>query len=275
MNVRDGFLYALITVSAGTVGAMVGLIAALDAYEAWDKWQTLISGFLAVGAAIGTAWVIVQQIRSSEHGVEKQIQAQREISVALTERKLLASRAVFPTDLSTVMDYAEESAKAITQGILYVRARAAAPPEITLTPLPDRVISNLQNLIEHLDKDSAIVVADLLGCYQIQYSRLSGVISDIRNPTVGLATRITTEQSFDGPILSTLELSARAELLFSFARRQVDKASLSPYQQGDFLSIAFRLDLSDVVNGPELNQLTSLLERRFAKICEGAPAGAP
>ena len=105
--------------------------------------------------------------------MKKQMDTDREESERQKLRRLAACRAVMPADLSSIIQYTHDCAL-ISGTALRILRDEEESRELTCPVLPDRVIGNLQQLIEQLDDKEANAIADLLSCYQIQYARLSG-----------------------------------------------------------------------------------------------------
>lgn len=111
----------------------------------WLKeWQTLVAGVLAFLAAAATVWVLVRQSR-----VEKLRYAE------LRKRRFQAVRAVLPADLSEICHYCTLCAQAIRAALQHFDQNRAPPSGVACPVLPERVISNLQRLVEHLDPQDA------------------------------------------------------------------------------------------------------------------------
>ena len=74
---------------------VLGVDTELRAWRTWlEKWQTLITGFLALGGALMTVWVVLRQIDASNFQENER-----------RERRLFAARAAMPAALSDMLAY--------------------------------------------------------------------------------------------------------------------------------------------------------------------------
>lgn len=163
------------------------------------EWQTIVPGFLAVVAAAGTVfymWLAAEKQR---------------------QRRSIACRAMLPADLSSICGYAKDSVHASCIALSMLR-RGQTRDRVKIPELPERVLENLQALVEHLDHQDVDAVCELLRCYQIQHARLSGEIADFNNPNRPGATKLVTESNLESTITKTVELHLIATKMFPFAR---------------------------------------------------------
>ncbi len=127
------------------------------------EWQTLAAGVLALIAA-GVAW--------------KQLNHQREESERLQSGRVRACKAILPVDLDIFTDYLQECYK-IAATLRCMRLNADRRDTVDLhalkTPrIPDRIMANMQMLIEHLDEDDASILIKVVQVYQVQNARFRG-----------------------------------------------------------------------------------------------------
>ena len=185
-----------------------------DLIDVLEDWQTLVAGILALIAAIVTVRIMMRQVRIQKSELDT---ARRE-SEEQRQRRLIACRAVMPADLSSIIQYAQDCAFASGTALQMLRGeeerRAFSCPS-----LPDRVVSNLQQLIEQLDEENANSIADLLSCYQVQHARLAGEFGYFNSPERLGTHRIMTENNFEFTLEQTVRLFLLAESMFKFARR--------------------------------------------------------
>lgn len=158
--------------------------------EFLNKWQTLITGLLALLAAIPTVYLLHRQINLSE----RHERTRRETSEA-------AARAVLPLTLSAIIDYAEQSSN--TLHTLYQNREEEVIPEsiraIELPLVPESAISSLQSMIEASTNPSIIkVVAKLIQKIQIQNSRIRSVVHEELAVTNHI--RLVTARNIEGHI---------------------------------------------------------------------------
>lgn len=139
-------------------------------------WQVLASGLLA-----GTlASVAIYFSR-------RQLNYQRGESERVLRRRIRASRALLSNDLDSFIEYLTKCYKIATEirkgekkvstpRTARLPARRTRPPR-----LPERVLTNLQTLIEHLDKDyknDAHILIKVASIYQVQNARFRTVLAD-------------------------------------------------------------------------------------------------
>ena len=131
----------------------------------WLKeWQTLVAGVLALIAAGGAAWQ-----------AWRQLDYQRKESARLHSGRVRARKAFLPVDLNVFTEYLQECyeiAAKIRCARLYAERRDTINLHALETPrLPDRIMANMQTLIEHLDEDDASILLTVVQVYQIQNAR--------------------------------------------------------------------------------------------------------
>jgi hypothetical protein len=233
-----------------------------DSFAEWlYKWQTLVSGIIALVAAGITAWFMFYQTKEGRRGVQEQIDTQAARWAEERERKQLAAQAMLPADLSTICSYAEDCAIISTNAMHHIKSRCPDPFPDECPELPERVFANLQVLIEHLDTQQAKIVADLIACYQIQRSRLDERVKNLQAPTRGVVTAITTENNVEFTLIRTIELHARASYLFQFARREVTRIDHPAYQEENIRSAIISMKLDAIFDKEFLTRTaTSLID---------------
>lgn len=114
-----------------------------------NKWQTLVSGILALVAGVGAVWVVLKQTRE-----------QRDQHADLLKRKRLAARAQMPEALSDLVGFARGC-------VQYVDGRRAEAPS-----KPVDAIEKLRDAIEFVDTKPAEAIFELVSFYQVHNSRL-------------------------------------------------------------------------------------------------------
>lgn len=224
------------------------------AIDTLKEWQTLVAGLLALIAAIATVWILVCQLRLQKSQLDALQDAAREIQ----RRKLLACRAVLPADLSAIMKHAEECARTVGIALRMLR-REQDRESLATNTLPDRVVGNLQALIEQLNEPDAEKIADLLACYQVQLARLNGELALFNNPDQLGVTRIITEENMEFTLEKTVELFLIAESMFSFARREVHEIPEPQFNQDNVSHAVMRLRLENVISDRCEDQLSRAL----------------
>jgi hypothetical protein len=140
----------------------------------------------------------------------------------------------------------------------------ARRPDLILPSLPERVIDNLQRLIESLDEEDAEIFVELISCYQIQKSRMKEAVSRYDGKSSFYDGHIMTEGNFNFTFIKTFELYLRAEKIFPFARKEIDAVPLFTVDRRDVEMLAFKMDIFDDINRQYLNHLIELLPNSFS-----------
>lgn len=182
--------------------------------ECLNEWQTLVAGilaFLAAAATVGALWC--------------QIRAEKLKHRDLLQRQLQATRAVLPADLSEICHYSTLCAQAIRGALQHFKEQAAPPSDLTSPVLPERVVGNLQRLIEHLNQQDADNVADMLCCYQVQHARFRGAVEEWSRPPTKGVTISYSRSNIEHLLPETVRLYLLAENMFDFSRRKADHVS--------------------------------------------------
>jgi hypothetical protein len=178
------------------------------------EYQTLLAGSLAfVGAGIG-AWFLNRQIGQADRHERHRI-----------ERKREAARAMLPLALSSILQYATESADAAKTLLDQCEDQALQPNPNLKVPamprLPTEALGALKEMIEFSTANETAVIAKIATVIQYQFSRLSSVISDAGSSPSG-NIHIILAINLENYILDAAEIYARVELLFNFGRRRTD-----------------------------------------------------
>ncbi len=226
------------------------------AIETLNQWQTLAAGLLALGAAIATVCVLVRQLKLQKRQLDTLEEAAREN----WQRKLLARRAVLPADLSEIMRFAEECAGTVVVAMHMLRGDVEREL-LDLHYLPDRVVGNLQALIEQLEDSDANKIADLLACYQVQIARLNGELAIFNYPDRFGNTRIITEQNLEFTLEKIVEIFLLAEKMFRFARREDHELPEPQFTPEDVNQAIARLGLDGEISDRCESELSRLLVR--------------
>lgn len=179
--------------------------------ETWiseiKEWQTLIAGALALAGAGLTVWIGRRQIKAADNR-----------AMDARERKFMAARAILPEDLSTICAYTNQCAQVVYAAIKNHRKALKPPNDLQIPTLNSRVTTNLQQLIEQLDKRNAHQVAKLLNCYQVQRARLEDAIHDWGSHQPSGSHMSFTRSNIEHPLIETIQLRIHANNMFGFAR---------------------------------------------------------
>lgn len=173
-------------------------------------WQTIVSGLLALGAAIWAGVLLNKQIKISE--------ALPELERA---RKFVAARCLLPIHLTAILDYCDSVAQALVQ---FTEVDTSDDHEAldlrAALPFPHETIVALTKVIE-LSNDVCLIgmLAEIISEIQVLTSRISAVeYSDRRC----LGTSPSPAQIY---IIQAAKIQSMASSLYQFARQEVDSIS--------------------------------------------------
>lgn len=183
-----------------------------------NQWQTLISGGLAILAALIGAGFVYHQTRQA-----------RLFELDRLGRRHAAARSTLPLVLSSIMEYARAIGRDLRRLYLaapgnHIQREALIAWEIP--PVPQGETAALAEVIEAASNDVADVIADLLGRLQVQAGRLRGLHADVVAGTAGRRNILKSE--IDEYIQDIADIHARCELLLDYARRESDTAQPMP-----------------------------------------------
>ena len=183
-----------------------------------DHWQTLISGLLAIVAALFGAGFVYHQTRQT-----------RAIEENRLRRRHAAARSTLPLVLSSIMNYARQVGAGMHQ--LYLASAGNHIDRDRLigwnipTVAPGETAA-LANVIEAASNDTADVIADLLGHLQVQSGRIREMHANAAAGTPGRRNILKSE--FEEYLLDVADLYARCELLLDYARREAETVQAKP-----------------------------------------------
>lgn len=187
----------------------------LQIIGAWlYNWQTLISGILALAAALLAGYLLNRQIQQSENLASEQLKRQHN-----------AARAALPLALSAVLDYCQKTADDITGSIESIadtqavsnEAQQALLQQFGKHEIPENVIQLFYKFIETLNEESeAKHVGELISRIQVFKSRFDGIHKNNLNDPCSLY----------GLLLDCATVKFLTESLFNYARF-VDEASFA------------------------------------------------
>tara|TARA_R110002110_G_scaffold165784_1_gene366089 strand:+ start:50 stop:826 length:777 start_codon:yes stop_codon:yes gene_type:complete len=203
---------ALPILSLLVIGLIVGLSARANV-ELVREWQTLITGFLALGGAAVTVIGIRQQLKQSDdHFAEEK------------RRKAEATRAVAGMALADLIGYTRETAEWLSR----VPETEAAPNEEDFATLEqsyprwsEQAIARLANACEFADAADQQNIANLLLALQVRGSRLEGLWEEVQ-ASMGRerqgVMRSRREAELARQVFDTAMLHASLDGLFKWAR---------------------------------------------------------
>jgi hypothetical protein len=173
-----------------------------------ERWQTLITGLLAIVAAFIGGWFINRQVAEAKTQEGERLR-----------RRHFSARAMAPLALSTLTEYTLGVAEAL--GNIHGQAVGGGIPHTAVIPtfpsLPTDVLSSFRDMVETSNEGVAGAFADILSDVQIQRARIRSLVSDIPRHTV---LSLNIEQY----LIDAASIHAQASALFSYARREVDGA---------------------------------------------------
>jgi hypothetical protein len=185
------------------------LVGSANCVDYWlNRYQTLATGFIAIGSAIYGGYYL-----------NKQIDVTREIEECRQERADYATRAMLPMALSGVLEFSNECIERVTQ--LYFRIHGSAPlsvyPPIVCPAPPSAAISVIKESILFSNINARERMADLLAKLQIQRARFDGLI-DLANTTATI-----NDHQLASAYADLIELNAVTNSLFAYSRRERDE----------------------------------------------------
>lgn len=212
-----------------------------------EKWQTLISGLLAIFAALIGAFFVYHQTCQT-----------RNFELDRLNRRHAAARSTMPLLLSNIVGYSRTVGRDLRR--LYLEGRGAdirreALINWEIPQVPKGEIAALASVIEAASNDVAQVIADLLGRLQVQSSRLNSLKADITGDTA--VGRKFLKSELEEYILDIADIHARCEILFAYARREAEKVQPVPLV-ADKLRALFLMGFHE----HDFDNLRSSVERR-------------
>lgn len=196
-----------------------------------DRWQTLLTGLIAIVVAGWTIRPLREQITLQRAQIETEEKRRREAD----ERLGLAIRAQMPDALGQLSAYARACGE-------YLTSRQDILPSI-----PTESLRVLQGTIEHIDSNVGAAVFELISFVQVQSARLLSSGSRRR------ASR------FPDQIYDATKLHALTDRLYPYARNEEQGKRVETLSQ--------KLMLSSLRNVVGLAQFMSD-ETRYAAIVE-------
>lgn len=207
----------------------------LSAVILWlHQWQTLVGGLLAIAAAWLGATMIKRQIGQADKHEEER-----------NRRRLAAARVVFPLTLSSLCDYASNSAHYVL-AILATRRGNSIPRGTAHTlqspSLPDDAIQGLMAMAEAADEDVSAIIWRIADRIQVQHARLSGVHSSMTERQNSV--RVLTADELEVYLIDAARIYVLASSLFSFARPD-ERTTGTPANWDEIASWLSMLDVRD------------------------------
>lgn len=219
-----GFIVGL--VSGVVIADAVGLAVPSNGF-----WTFAGSAFGAGLAALAAIWAMERQMRS-----------RRDEAEAGRRRQQLGARAILASDLGRIINYAEKSVAEAKRGD-QINEAGETQDHVPCPELEADILLRLQRLVELLEGDNADQVVCLMHCYQIQHSRLKGILDNMNFPNGG---RLLSHNNFTYTLQGTVELYLRAEAMFPFARQpELDSIEAPPFSNDRVVNAFWNLDIGE------------------------------
>lgn len=176
------------------------------------QWETLLTGFLAVAAAIATVCVTRQMIRQTA-----------DLENERRSRRARAANAMLPMVLSELYGYSMKCMRVLKdirgftteEGYLDRLIGEDFISRCGVPVIPENSMEVLKECIEFSDDKLAAALIDLIKNLQIQHSRMLGAMDIFRVPS---SIPNITSREIDRYLVDAAAVSARCEALFPFAR---------------------------------------------------------
>lgn len=207
-------------------------------------WQTLLSGFLALGAATWAAVLLNKQIKLSE--------ALPEIERG---RRFLAARCLMPIQLTAILGYCETAAQALINFKQVNRETTDETIDLRSSLVfPHETVNELTKIIElSADKCLIAILAKIISKSQVLTSRMSAVQSSDR---VSFGTSPSNVEIY---IFQAAKIQSLASSLYEFARQETDTIP----KQIDWAGVVTTLHIWNVYE-EHFPQLWAFVERKRA-----------
>lgn len=202
----------------------VGLLVLMGwAFKWWkiggylDHFQTLVTGLIAIVAAVVAAYFVQKQINLARDQEDERI-----------NRLFDAGRATLPLTLKGVIRYSDECAD-----FLLAARRGETGEDAPPAPLLDpATVTQLRDMVAASPKNVRTQIAVLLGELQVQASRTEGFV---RRGKWSEATSAFTADQF---LAANATIGAICDRMFPFARRETEVIDLQ--LTGDDIRSAMR-----------------------------------
>jgi hypothetical protein len=169
-----------------------------------NRYQTLITGLIALVAAIMTVGMVRKQMAQVERHEEQR-----------RRREENAVRAVIPLAVSGISDYARECIARLSQ-IRGEEGKRVDPTGLTVPEINNDLIVSLRDGIRYADRQTATQIHEMLAWLQVQNSRLRGIAS---SGSDGIS--IIVPHNIERAILDAATLEVLASRLFQYGRGNI------------------------------------------------------
>lgn len=177
--------------------------------------------------------------------IKRQIGQADEHEQERDRRRLASARVVFPLTLSSLCDYAANSAHYIL-GILATRQGNSIPRgsnySLQNPSLPDDAIQGLMVMAEAADEEVSATIWRIADRIQVQHARLSGVHSSMTERQNSV--RVFTADEFEVYLIDAARIYVLASSLFAYARPD-ERITGTPANWDEIKSWLNMLDVRD------------------------------
>jgi hypothetical protein len=182
------------------------------------KWQTLVSGLVALGAAFIGWRAVRKQIAHSD----KQFDLTR-------EQRFTAERAALAHVLTQISAYGDICLSQISTVISKMfdstgvekrnKVLTGMLPNYDAPALPTTIVPELKACLEYAPADFGRLIVSLLIDLQVQQSRIQSLWQDVKHSERTIITR----HNFESAFLDAASIKAHADNLYKYARFQADQ----------------------------------------------------
>ena len=189
----------------------------IDFINTVKKWQTLIAGLLALGAAT-----------LSVRTIKKQIQQDKDIHEETKKRKAFAARAYMPDAVSKLLEYSKECFSYLEN------------PSHALPCPPSDAITVFKNSIEFIDTDTAAAIFEMVVFYQVHNACLFSYEKESIEEK---------GDDYDQAIFDLILLTYHFCSIFEYARNEKEKIILGKPTVEEMETAGRQLDMSWNIEG--------------------------
>lgn len=172
-----------------------------------DHWQTLVSGVLAIVAAVGGAALVFRQIAQADKHERDRLR-----------RRSNAVRATLPLTLSGLVSFVSEALKKLidVRKNLPDHHVGPLPPGFDPPAPPSDLVESLKDMIEATDDETIVSIISLIVA---EVQTLTSRMNSLNDP-VRMSNAVGVDINVEEYIIQAAILNSIIEGLFDFARRK-------------------------------------------------------